>query len=142
MMMARKSAHRRRGHRAPWLLALGMLIILVGCAPGPQSIVPAELPLTTHQDIFVIRWALQKEPTVTRAAGRIETMTITPQQVALSLFGLDANGRIVSRGTSWVRPDSFNSLSIPFSVEVTPTGQEVKYDLRIIDYRLPNMRNG
>jgi hypothetical protein len=141
MMMARKSAHRRRGHRAPWLLALGMLIILVGCAPGPQSVVPAELPLTTYQDIFVIRWALQRDPTVTRAAGLIETKTTTPAQVELSLFGLDANGRIVSRAISWVRPSSFSSLSLPFSVELTPTGQEVKYELRVIDYRLPNMRS-
>lgn len=140
MKIATRSVHRHPRHRARWLLALGMLLTLAGCAPGPQSVVPAELPLITHQDIFAIRWALQKEATVTRAAGLIETATTTPAQVTLSLFGLDANGRIVSRGTSWVRPSSFSSLSIPFSVQLTPTGQEVKYDLRVIDYRLPSMR--
>jgi hypothetical protein len=138
-MIGRASVRRRR-HRASWLLTFGVLVTLAGCAPGPMSVVPAELPLTTHQDIFVIRYAIEKQATITRAAGLIETATTTPQQVSLGFFGLDANGRIVSRGTTWVRPNSFNSLSLPFSVQLTPTGQEVKYELQILDYRLPNMR--
>jgi len=140
MMIETMSVCRRPRRGVRRLLALGVLVVLSGCAPGPQSMVPAELPLTTHQDVFRIRWALEKGANVTRAAGLIETQTTTPMQVTLSLFGLDANGRIVSRGTSWVRPSSFSSLSIPFSIELTPTGQEVKYDLKVIDYRLPNMR--
>jgi hypothetical protein len=139
-MMIGMESVRRLGHRASWLLAFGVLVTLAGCAPGPLSVVPAELPLTTHQDIFVIRYAIEKQAAVTRAAGLIETATTTPQEVTLGLFGLDANGRIVSRGTTWVRPNSFNSLSVPFSVQLTPTGQEVKYELRVMDYRLPSMR--
>jgi hypothetical protein len=105
-----------------------------------MSVVPADLPFTKNEDIFEIRWALQKEPTVTRAAGLINTSTTTPVQVTMGLFGLDAGGRIVSRGTSWVRPSSFSARSLPFSVELTPTGQEARYDLRVLDYRLPGFR--
>jgi hypothetical protein len=118
-----------------------MVLTLAGCAPGPRSIVPAELPLTTNQDVFTIRWALQKEPAVVRAVGLINTTNLIPVQVTLGFFGLDAGGRILSRGTDFVRPDSFSSRSIPFSVELTPTGQEAKFELRILDYRLQNMRS-
>jgi hypothetical protein len=140
MMVARDSVRRRPGNRIRGLLALGMLATLAGCAPGPQSVVPSELPLTQNEDMFQIRWALQKEATVTRAAGLLETSNTTPMEVTLGFFGLDANGGIVSRGTSWVRPSSFSSRSIPFSVELTPTGRETKYELRILNYRLPGFR--
>jgi hypothetical protein len=140
MMVARKSLLRRPGNRVRWLVALGMLTTLVGCAPGPQTVIPSELPLTKNEDIFEIRWALQKEAAVTRAVGLLNTQTVTPIQVTVGLFGLDAQGRIVSRGTSWVRPSSFNSRSLQFSVELTPTGQEARYELRILDYRLPGFR--
>jgi hypothetical protein len=35
---------------------------------------------------------------------------------------------------------SFANVPIPFSVELTPTGQEAKYELTVLNYRLPNMR--
>jgi hypothetical protein len=103
-------------------------------------VVPSELPLTQNEDIFQIRWALQKEATITRAVGLVETNTAPPTEVTLGFFGLDANGRIVSRGTSWVRPTSFSSRSMPFSVELTPTGRETKYELHVLNYRLPGFR--
>jgi len=141
MMAARESVHRRPRHKGSWLLAVGMLVTLAGCAPGPMSVVPAELPLTTYEDIFVIRWALQKEANVARAVGLINTQTTAPAQVTIGFYGVDAQGRIVSRGTTWVRPSSFSSRSLPFSVELTPTGQETKFDLHVLEYRLPNMRS-
>jgi hypothetical protein len=103
-------------------------------------VTPAELPLTTHDQIFTIRWALQKDATVTRAVGTLTTSTSAPAQATLGLFGLDAAGKIVSRGTSSVRPPSFGSSSMPFSVELTPTGQETRYDLRVLRYHMPGFR--
>jgi hypothetical protein len=141
MMVARESVHRRPKYPTRWLLALGMLVALAGCSPGPRAMIPAELPLTMNQDIFEIRWALQKEATVVRAVGLINTQTTTPAQVTLGFYGLDAQGRIVSRGTSWVRPSDFGSRSLPFTVELTPTGQETKFELHVLEYRLPNMRS-
>jgi hypothetical protein len=105
-----------------------------------RPVIPAELPLTTHDQIFTIRWALQKEASLTRAVGTLTTSTSAPARATLGLFGLDAGGRIVSRGTSWVRPSSFGSPSMPFSVELTPTGQEARYDLRVLDYHMPGFR--
>jgi len=103
--------------------------------------IPADLPLTTREDIFEIRWALQKEATVVRAVGLLNTQNVTPAQVTLGFYGLNAEGRIVSRGTSWVRPSDFSSRSLPFRVELTPTGQETKFELRVLEYRLSNMRS-
>ena len=102
MMVARESVHRRPRYRAPWFLAVGMLIALAaGCAPSaPMPPIPADLPLTANQDIFTIRWALQKEPTVTRAVGTLTTSNVTPTQVTMGLFGLDSGGSIVSRGAA------------------------------------------
>jgi hypothetical protein len=142
MMVAGKSVHRRARHRSPWVLALSVLVALAGCgAPAPRPVIPDNLPNTANQDVFVLRWALQKEAAVTRAVGRIETTnTATPVEITLGFFGLDASGRIVSRGTSWLRPMSFANVPIPFSVELTPTGQETKYELTVLNYRLPNMR--
>ena len=141
-MIARKSVDRRPRPKTLWLLTVGTLIALAaGCAPSaPMPPIPADLPLTANQDVFTIRWALQKEPTVTRAVGTLTTPNVTPSQVTMGLFGLDSGGSIVSRGTSWVRPTGFGHIPMPFSVELTPTGREVRYDLRILDYRFPGFR--
>ena len=142
MKAASESVHRRPRLRTSRLLALGMLLAAAaGCAPSaPMPPIPADLPLTANEDIFTIRWALQKEPTVTRAVGTLTSVNVTPTQVTMGLFGLDSGGSIVSRGTSWVRPPGFGNPPIPFSVELTPTGREVRYDLRVTDYRLPGFR--
>ena len=142
MMVARKSVDRRPRPQTLWPLTVGMLIALAaGCAPSaPMPPIPADLPLTANQDIFTIRWALQKETTVTRAVGTLMSPNVTPIQVTMGLFGLDSGGSIVSRGTSWVRPNTFANVPFPFSVELTPTGREVRYDLQVLDYRLPGFR--
>ena len=142
MMVARESVDRRPRPQTLWLLIVGMFVALAaGCAPAaPMPPIPADLPLTANQDIFTIRWALQKEPTVTRAVGTLTTPNVTPSQVTMGLFGLDSGGSIVSRSTSFVRPTGFGHIPLPFSVELTPTGREVRYDLRVLDYRFPGFR--
>ena len=57
-------------------------------------------------------------------------------RLTLALFGVDANGRIVSRGTTYVRSD-FASQATPFAVELTPIGRETRFELRVLDYSLP-----
>jgi hypothetical protein len=44
-----------------------MLAVVAGCAAGPRIDVPAELPLRTNDQLFTIRWALQREASVVRA---------------------------------------------------------------------------
>jgi hypothetical protein len=116
-----------------------MLAAVAGCAATPRMDVPAELPLQTNDQLFTIRWALQRETSVVRAVGRMTPSIDTEARLTLALFGMDAGGRIVSRGTSYLRSD-FGSRSIPFAVELTPTGREASFELRILDYHVPGLR--
>ena len=63
----------------------------------------------------------------------------TEFRLTLDLYGIDAGGRIVSRGVTYVRSD-FNRQAVPFSVEIHPTGQETRYELRVIEYYVTGIR--
>jgi hypothetical protein len=126
-------------------LAAGGLLLLMGlgalaaCAPGPRIAVPADLPNTTHEQSFELRWALQREAGAARAIGWVRTLANQEAQLTLALFGLDAGGRIVSRGTTVVR-FRFTRDPEPFVVELRPTGREATFQLRILELMLPGFR--
>ena len=63
----------------------------------------------------------------------------TEFRLTLDLFGIDAGGRIVSRGTTYVRSD-FNRQAVPFSRRDHPTGHETRYELRVIEYYVTGIR--
>jgi hypothetical protein len=89
--------------------------------------IPAELPLRMHDQLFAIEWALQREPSVVRGVGRVTPSIDSEARLTLGLFGLDAGGRIVSRGTAYLQSD-FASRSIPFTVTLTPSGRESTFE--------------
>ena len=74
-----------------------------------------------------------------RAMGRLTPSFDTEARLTLALFGVDAEGRIVSRGTAYLQSE-FDSRSIPFAVELAPTGREARFELRILDYHVPGLR--
>lgn len=128
------SLHGRRG---PWTRAASLLVIvgvLSGCAGSTKIQLPAELPLHTTEDIFRIRWALQREPTVVRAIGQIEYDVDIEYRIALAFYGLDQDRRIVSRGSTYLQ-SSLSYAPIPFEVELKPTGRETSFELRVLNYR-------
>jgi hypothetical protein len=132
----------RRGirHRAPRLAAiLAILAVALGCAAPARIEVPAELPLVTNEQLFQFRWALQREASRARAVGLVTPSFDTEFSMTLGFYGVDAEGRIVSRGTTYVR-SNFAQRSTPFSVDLAPTGQEARFELRIIDHQLPGLR--
>jgi hypothetical protein len=117
-----------------------MVAAVIGCAaPAPPLQVPAELPLVTNEQLFEFRWALQREASRARAVGLVTPSFDTEFSMTLGFYGVDAGGRIVSRGTTYVRAD-FAQRSTPFSVDLTPTGREARFELRIIDHQLPGLR--
>jgi hypothetical protein len=116
-----------------------LLASLAGCAPGARIDLPPDLPLRTNDQFFAFQWALQREPTVVRAVGRVRPSFDTEARLTLGLFGVDADGRILSRGTTYVRSD-FAAEATPFAVELTPTGGEARFELRVLDYQLPGLR--
>jgi hypothetical protein len=134
------SAGHRSWRRAPRLLsALALLATLAGCAAPARIEVPAELPLRTNDQLFAFQWALQREATAVRAVGMVRPSFDSEAWLTLALFGVDAEGRIVSRGTTYIRSE-FNRQPIPFAIEVTPTGREARFELRVLDYHVPGLR--
>ncbi len=140
-MTARRSSASPRPSRRTLraLSAGGALALLAGCATGPRVDVPAELPLRVNEQLFTIRYALQQEPTVVRAVGRIVPSIDAEARLTLALFGLDADGRIVSRGTTYLRSE-FGDPTIPFAVELTPMGREATFVLRVLEFHVPGLR--
>ena len=136
-----RSGGQRSSRPAVWLLlpALAILTAIAACAAAPRTDVPAELPLQTNDQLFAIRWALQREASVVRAMGRLTPSFDTEARLTLALFGVDAEGRIVSRGTAYLQSE-FDSRSIPFAVELAPTGCEARFELRVLDYHVPGLR--
>jgi hypothetical protein len=121
------------------LSAALLLATVAGCAAPARVELPADLPLRTNDQFFAFQWALQREPTVTRAVGRVRPSFDTEARLTLALFGVDADGRIASRGTTYVRAD-FATQATPFSVELTPTGRETRFELRVLEYQVPGLR--
>jgi len=120
-----------------WVVAV--LAMLAGCAAPARIEVPAELPLRTHDEFFAIQWALQREATIARAVGVVRPSFDTEARLTLALFGVDAQGRIVSRGTAYLRSE-FSRRPIPFAIEAIPTGREVRFELRVVDYYVTGLR--
>ena len=132
---------RRRTRLLPVLPVLLILAALAGCGGTTRVEIPAELPLRMHDQLFAIEWALQREASVVRGVGRVTPTIDSEARVTLGLFGLDAGGHIVSRGTAHLHSD-FASRSIPFTVSLTPTGRESTFELRVLNYHIPGLRMG
>jgi hypothetical protein len=131
----------RRGvrPRAPRLASILAILAILGCAAPARIEVPADLPLVTNEQMFEFRWALERDAARTRAVGLVRPSFNTEFSMTLGLYGVDASGRIVSRGSTYVQ-SQFGRPAAPFRVDLAPTGQETRYELRLIDYHLTGLR--
>ena len=123
---------RSTGNVLAWVaLGLGVLVLgTVACAGGVQLAIPAELPNRTDQGEFRFRWALVREPDTVRAVGLAESPNRLVSWARVALFGVDRDGRVVSRGDSEIA-GGFGRSSLPFEVTLHPTGREERFELAL-----------
>ncbi|HZS34210.1 MAG TPA: hypothetical protein VFC42_12620 [Methylomirabilota bacterium] len=121
-----------------WLALAALGLAVGGCAGGagtPRP--PAELPLSTVDQHFQLRWRLERDPSAVRAVGLAQSQADREGNLTLALYGLDAAGRIVSRGVGYVQWQ-FARDPAPFVVTLTPTGREARFELHVLNYWLPD----
>jgi hypothetical protein len=112
---------------------LASMIGLTACAAGAPQPRPEDFPLHANDQIFVLDYRIDRQPNRVEAVGLITSRTTTTFRFAeLQLFGVAASGRVVSRGSylingTWGGPQSF-------SVALSPTGEEAKYQLQVGNY--------
>ena len=116
----------RRG--STWMV---LALLTAACAAPAPLATPTDLPNHTDQWGFSFRWALARETTTVRAAGVMESSSRVIPWSTLALFGVDANGRVVSRGQTDIR-GGFGRTSLPFEITLRPTGREERFDLVLL----------
>jgi hypothetical protein len=121
-------------------LVLALALTGGACAGASRIDVPSTLPNVTQEDFLTLRWALQREGGTARAVGVAEPSTGTSWDATLDLYGLDREGRIVSRGSRVVRPE-FAPGPTPFEVALVETGREAEFQLHVAHSRI-NSRSG
>jgi len=113
-----------------WTCLALTLALASGCAAASRIEVPAALPNVTRQDFLTIRWALRHERGTARAVGIAEPSSGVQWDATLALYGLDGQGRIVSRGSIALRP-GFASGPTPFEVTLVETSRETEFQLHV-----------
>jgi hypothetical protein len=115
--------------------ALVVALAFTACGPQAPPLQLSELPLHERDQIFTIDYRIDRRPDRVTAVGLVESRnTVYFRFAAVNLFGVAANGRVVSRGTTIV----YGSFGGPqqFSVSVTPTGEEARFQIQIGDYAI------
>ena len=105
-----------------WLV-LTLALAGGGCAGAPRIDVPSTLPNVTRVDFLRLPRGLRHEGGTARAVGVTEPSSGGPWDATLDLYGLDGQGRIVSRGSSVVRP-GFAPGPTPFEVTLVETSRK------------------
>jgi hypothetical protein len=112
-------------------LFLAGALVAGGCAAPPRIEVPPALPNTTREQFLTLRWALVRGGGTVRAVGKAESSVASHWDATVALEGVDAQGRVVSRGSSVVRP-GFGPGPTVFEVELVPSSGETDFRLRVI----------
>jgi hypothetical protein len=132
---------RRRPRR--WLSILPLraiaagftILVLAACATAPPLpvLAPAELPFHAEESGFPVHWRLERDGAVV-AAGVVEVAA--PRRylnIALELRGVDASGKVVSRGGGNALPPGLSPTPLwPFRLELQPTGSEGRFEVKVV----------
>ena len=110
-------------------LLLGV-VALTACAAGAPQPRPEDFPLHERDQIFMLDYRLDRKPDRVEAVGLITSRTTAAFRFAVvNLFGVAANGRVVSRDTYTINGTFGGPQS--FSLALKPTGEEVRYQVQV-----------
>lgn len=123
----------RNRRQLEWMTLL-LMMVAGGCASALRIDVPSTLPNVTRQDFLTLRWALAREGGAARAVGVAGASSGASWDAVVDLYGLDGGGRIVSRGSSVVRP-GFSSREAPFEVRLVEADRETEFRLVVVRAR-------
>lgn len=85
----------------------------------------------------MVSWTLAEAPGSVRAAGvlDIDGYVDRLEDATVELVGLDAEGRIMSRGVTRLTPRAFVGDRLwPFRLRLTPAGQEMRFAVRVAEF--------
>jgi hypothetical protein len=130
----------------PRLVLAGLLAAMLGCvAPGPLPR-PEDFPSrNVDQPPVTVYWRLDRDTADVSATGLVDVDGLVDRliQVVVELQGLDASGRVVSRGRAITEPRAFvGDRTWPFTARLRPTGQEADFALRVTEVRWKIERAG
>lgn len=121
-----------------------LLVLVTGCGEVKYRFPrPEDFPLhATDHPFFNLHWRLDRKEGVVETVGLVEAARQGGiAEVLLELRGLDASGRVVSRGLGRAYPGVgshggrlFLGDSWPFVVRLRPTGREDRFELRVWSY--------
>jgi hypothetical protein len=111
------------------------VITLTACAAGAPQPRPEDFPLHARDQIFVLDYRIDRKPDRVEAVDPITARTMSVFRFAVvNLFGVAANGQVVSRDTYTVNGTFGGPQS--FSLAIKPTGAEVRYLVQVGHYSL------
>ena len=128
----------------PLLLLAAVALTVLGCAAPGAPAHPADYPSHEAQAFATVHWRIDRQDGTVTATGVLEvTQPDKIVEALVELQGLDASGRVVSRGYDAARPRSFTGEEPwPFTVRVKPRGREDRFTVRVADVTFKVSRSG
>ena len=106
-----------------------MAVLLAACAGAPPAPSPGDFPLrASNQPPFVVSWRLTEAPGEVRATGVLDIDGYADwlADATVELVGLDADGRVVTRGIDLLGPPRLRRgrrLAIPDAASPRPAAR-------------------
>jgi len=89
------------------------------------------------QDIFRLTWDVERNPGRTRVTGQVVNQgRVDVVDVYVTAEALDANGKVVARGISFVSPSIPQGATAKFEAAVPAPPTATSFRVRVSNYRL------
>jgi hypothetical protein len=111
----------------------GLLLLAACAAPGPTPRAE-DFPFHDLQQGFALHWRIERGEREVTALGLLDPGILPFQYALLGLFGLDGQGRTVTRGTETVSPWGLSPAPTPFAVRAQSAGGEASFRVVIVAF--------
>jgi hypothetical protein len=113
-------------------IGLGLTLIVVACAPMPQSYVP-DINYAHNADngMFYLRWNCTYDPPFMVIQGTANNAAMNPlKNTQISVTGVNAQGQQVSSAVDNSLPYMLETMiRTPFTIKVQAAGTEVAFNM-------------